>query len=61
MERLDEVGLIHDIKSKLAIGLPLTRLQRNYYLMFMATPEQIKEYLKKEKRNGRNKKIPRNA
>ena len=54
MELLNEKGLIHDIKSKLKIGLPLTRLERNYYLMFMATPEEIKDYIKKEReqKNG---------
>lgn len=49
MNILEEKALIHDIKSRLVLGQPLTRLQRNYYLMFMANPEQISEYIKKEK------------
>lgn len=49
MNILEERALIHDIKARLVLGQPLTQLQRSYYLLFMASPEQISEYIKKEK------------
>lgn len=39
----------HQIKTTIILGQPLNQRQRSYYLLFMATPEQAKEYLQKEK------------
>lgn len=39
----------HQIKTTIILGQPLSQRQRSYYLLFMATPEQAKEYLQKEK------------
>lgn len=39
----------HQIKTTIILGQPLSQRQRSYYLLFMATPEQAKEYLRKEK------------
>lgn len=39
----------HQIKTTIILGQPLNQRQRSYYLLFMATPEQAKEYLRKEK------------
>lgn len=46
---LEFVGLYHDVKSKLALSIKLTPKERSFYLLFVATPEEIKEYLKNEK------------
>lgn len=45
---LEFAGIYHDVRSKLALGIKLTPKERSFYLLFMATPEEIKEYLKNE-------------
>lgn len=42
------VDEIHTIKSKLILGLKLTPRQRAGYLLFIATPDEVAEFLKKE-------------
>ena len=49
LKELERKGLEHDIYAKLNLGAPLNKKERSYYLLFMATPEQAKEYLRKEK------------
>jgi hypothetical protein len=44
----------HEIDGCLKWGYPLTARQRAFYLLFMATPEQAKEFLKREKRGQKN-------
>ena len=38
------------IKAKVVLGLPLTRYERGMYLLFIATSEETKEFLRKEKK-----------
>lgn len=38
------------IKSKAILGLPLTKRERSMYLLFIASDEEVKDYLKREKR-----------
>lgn len=43
------------IKAKVLLNIPLTQKEKAIYLLFIATIEQAKEYLKREvKNNGRN-------
>lgn len=44
----------HEIDITLKMGWKLTARQRAFYLLFMATPEQAKEFLKNEKIKGGN-------
>lgn len=37
------------IKCKAILGLPLTERERAYYLLFLATDEEVKCFLLKEK------------
>ena len=37
------------IKSKVILGLPLTARERAYYLLFLATSEEVKLFLAKER------------
>lgn len=46
---IKDIELINAIKFCLKVGLPLTERQRAYYLLFMASLEEIAEYLRKEK------------
>lgn len=36
------------IKCKAILGLPLTARERSYYLLFLATDDEVKEFLKNE-------------
>ena len=36
------------IKCKAILGLPLTARERAYYLLYIATSEQAKKFIKKE-------------
>lgn len=38
----------HEIKAKIALGQPLNPKERAYYLLYIATLEEAKEYIKKE-------------
>ena len=38
------------IKSKAVLGLPLTERERSMYLLYIATDEEAKAYLEREKR-----------
>ena len=38
------------IKCKAKLGLPLTEIERSIYLLFIASDEEAKDYLKREKR-----------
>lgn len=40
---------IKTIKSKVALGLPLKRKEKATYLLFIATSEEAKEFIRKEK------------
>lgn len=48
---LEQKGIEHDIYAKMKLGFKLTERERAYYLLYMATPEQAKEFIKKEKKN----------
>lgn len=39
----------HEIRSTIALKMPLSAQQRSYYLLYIATLEEAKEYIKKEK------------
>ena len=47
---LETASLYHDVKSKLALGFYLTQKERSFYLLFMASIEEAKEYLRNEKK-----------
>lgn len=47
---LEFAGLYHDVKGKLALGFELTPKERSFYLLFVASVEEAKEYLKNEKK-----------
>lgn len=49
VKELERITIEHEIRAKLALEQPLSNRQRSYYLLFIATPEQAKEYLRKEK------------
>ena len=38
------------IKCKAKLGLPLTKRERAIYLLFIASDEEAKDYLRREKR-----------
>ena len=38
------------IKSKAVLGLPLTKRERSMYLLYIASDEEAKAYLEREKR-----------
>lgn len=38
----------HRIKAKIALKQPLTQRERAYYLLYIATLEEMKEYIKNE-------------
>ena len=52
---LEKAGKYHDIRCKDVLGLPLNDYERSYYLLFVASIEEARKYLKDEK-NGNNKK-----
>ena len=52
---LETAGIVHRIKSKIALDIKLTPKERSYYLLFIATIEEAKGYLKNEK-NRHNEK-----
>lgn len=39
------------IKAKVVLGLPLTRYERGMYLLYVATLEEAKEFVKKYKKS----------
>ena len=39
------------LKAKAELGLPLTERERAYYLLFIASDEEAKAYLKREVRS----------
>lgn len=47
---LEFAGLYHRVISKLILGVELTQKERSFYLLFMSTIEEAKEYLKNEKK-----------
>ena len=46
---LEFAGIYHDIKSKVALSVKLTSKERSFYLLFIASLKEAKEYLKNEK------------
>ena len=40
------------IKAKAILGLPLTAEERSVFLLLIATDEEVKEFLKNEKKGG---------
>lgn len=46
----DFIGLYHEIKSKVALGVKLTNKERSFYLLLVATNQEAKEFLKNEKK-----------
>ena len=47
--------LKNKIRAKIVLGLPLTKRERAYYLLFISTIEEAKEYLEKEEEQKCNK------
>lgn len=45
---IEEIGERHTITAKLKIDAELTPRQRAYYLLFMASEKETKEFLRKE-------------
>ena len=45
------------IRAKAILELPLTKKERAIYLLFIATTEEMHEFLDKEKGDKRNEKI----
>ena len=48
----EEAEARHEIDGCLKLGCPLTSRQRAFYLLFMATAEQVSNFLKNEKTKG---------
>ena len=48
---LEFAGLYHDVKSKLVLNMPLSQKERSFYLLFMASNEEVEEFLKNEKKD----------
>jgi hypothetical protein len=46
---LETANLYHDIKAKISLGVELTQKEKCIYLLFIATLDEAKEYLKNEK------------
>ena len=40
---------VNRIKSKVALGIKLTDKERSFYLLYVATSQEVNEYLKNEK------------
>lgn len=53
---LEFAELYHKVTSKLNLGVELTQKERSFYLLFMSTIEEAKEYLKNEKKTKKSKK-----
>ena len=49
LKEIERKAIEHEIRAKFILKQPLSNRQRSYYLLYMATPEQAKEYLRKEK------------
>lgn len=49
---LERIGTEHEIRAKLALKQPLTARQRSYYLLYMATAEQAKEFVRHENKKA---------
>lgn len=43
-----EIMIESKIKAKIALKIPLTAKERAYYLLYIATLEEAKEYIKNE-------------
>ena len=43
-------GMQEKIKCKAILGLPLTERERSMYLLYIASDEEVKDYLKREVR-----------
>lgn len=46
---LEEAVKRHDIHAKIKLGVELTEKERAFYLCFMASDQEAKEFLRKEK------------
>jgi hypothetical protein len=46
---LELASKYHRARSKIMLGLPVNKFERNLYLLY-ATKEEVKEYLKNEKK-----------
>jgi hypothetical protein len=47
---VEQASIRHDIFCKVKLNLPLTAKERAFYLLYIANDEQVKEFLKNEKR-----------
>ena len=54
MRTEEQRNIEREIRAKLALKQPLTARQRSYYLLYIATAEQAKEFIRNE-----NKKVVR--
>lgn len=48
---VEEASKRHDIHAKIKLGVALTEKERAFYLLFMASDQDAKEFLRKEKKN----------
>ena len=46
---LEFAGKYHTIRSKVMLNVELNNYERSFYLLFIATPEEAKEFLLNEK------------
>lgn len=46
----EQKGTEHEIRARIALNVALTPYQRSYYLLFMATADQTKEFVRNEKK-----------
>ena len=47
-------GMKHDVLSKLAIGSELTREEKAFFLLFLATEKETKRFLKNERKKDKH-------
>lgn len=45
---VEQASIRHDINVKLKLNSPLTAKERDFYLLYIANDEQVKEFLRKE-------------
>lgn len=52
MRTEEQRNIEHEIRAKLALKQPLSPYQRSYYLLYMATVEQAKEFVRNENKKA---------
>lgn len=52
MTNEERIENLYEIKAIMKLGMPLSLRQRSYYLLYIATLEEAKSYLSKEKKKN---------